>query len=136
MDIKKDNFDFSPRQATIVDLHVGKKLRERRKDKKMSQEKLGELIGISFKQIRKYEHGENRISSSSLFAISKALNVEIESFFIGLDRFPVDDDYAKSDIDAKEIEDLINKYYNMKEPFPRAEFLRLIRAIADSDEDY
>ncbi len=136
MPIKQDDLKFSPRQTTLVDSHVGKRLRKMRKEAQITQEKLGEIIGKSFKQIRKYEHGKNRISSSVLFALSKELNVRIESFFTGLDRPISDKNYVNADITTAEVENLIKSYYSMKAPFPRTEFLTLIRAISDSDEDY
>jgi transcriptional regulator with XRE-family HTH domain len=50
----------------------------------MSQEKLGELLGITFQQVQKYEKGSNRVSASRLHMMSKVLNVPIQFFFEGL----------------------------------------------------
>ena len=64
-----------------VDIHVGHRLRQLRTLRGLSQEKLGEAIGLTFQQIQKYERGSNRIGASRLFDISKVLGVEIAYFF-------------------------------------------------------
>lgn len=73
------------RSATEIDRHVGSRLRVRRLQVKMSQETLGERMGISFQQVQKYEGGSNRISASRLFLIAHALDVLVAYFFEGLD---------------------------------------------------
>ncbi len=67
-----------------VDVHVGKRIRERRLSLGMSQEKLGDYLGLTFQQIQKYEKGTNRISASKLWAVSNLFEVPIEWFFDGL----------------------------------------------------
>ena len=64
-----------------VDTHVGSRVRLRRTMLGMSQEKLGEALGITFQQIQKYEKGSNRIGASRLQRISEVLNVAISFFF-------------------------------------------------------
>jgi len=64
-----------------VDIHVGSRVRLRRMMIGMSQERLGERLGLTFQQVQKYEKGANRIGASRLFAISKILDVPIEFFF-------------------------------------------------------
>ena len=64
-----------------VDIHVGSRVRYRRTIIRMSQEKLGERMGLSFQQIQKYEKGTNRISASGLFQLSKILEVPVGYFF-------------------------------------------------------
>jgi transcriptional regulator with XRE-family HTH domain len=66
-------------------LHIGSKLRERRISLGMSQEKLGTLIGVTFQQVQKYETGKNRISSATLFLVSKILYTPIEYFYAELE---------------------------------------------------
>jgi transcriptional regulator with XRE-family HTH domain len=66
-----------------VDKHVGSRVRMRRMLIGMSQEKLGEALGITFQQIQKYENGVNRIGASRLHLISRALGVPIEFFYEG-----------------------------------------------------
>jgi len=64
-----------------IDQHVGSRVRMRRMMLKMSQEKLGDGLGISFQQVQKYEKGTNRIGASRLQQISEALRVPPEFFF-------------------------------------------------------
>lgn len=66
-----------------IDIHVGGRIRLRRNMLGMSQEKLGEGLGITFQQIQKYEKGTNRVGASRLQAISTILNVPIAFFFEG-----------------------------------------------------
>lgn len=66
-----------------IDRHVGSRVRMQRVLMKMSQEKLGEALGLTFQQIQKYEKGANRIGASRLQQISKTLNVPPSFFFEG-----------------------------------------------------
>ncbi len=68
-----------------VDVHVGTRVREARAARGMSQEKLGNALGISFQQVQKYEKGTNRIGSSRLWAIANALQVPITFFYDGME---------------------------------------------------
>lgn len=67
----------------LIDRHVGSRVRMRRMLLKMSQEKLGEALGLTFQQIQKYEKGLNRIGASRLQLISRTLNVPPSFFFEG-----------------------------------------------------
>ncbi|CZT34002.1 helix-turn-helix domain-containing protein [Rhizobium sp. 9140] len=64
-----------------IDIHVGSRIRLRRTMLGMSQEKLGEALGITFQQIQKYEKGTNRVGASRLQNISAILNVPVSFFF-------------------------------------------------------
>ena len=66
-----------------VDVFVGRRVRERRTIKGMSQEKLGEVVGLSFQQIQKYEKGSNRVSASRLYEFSTIMGVSPSWFFEG-----------------------------------------------------
>ena len=66
-----------------IDIHVGSRVRLRRMMTNMSQEKLGEHLGITFQQIQKYEKGTNRIGASRLQSISSVLQVPVSFFFDG-----------------------------------------------------
>ncbi|GGA13546.1 helix-turn-helix domain-containing protein [Neptunicoccus cionae] len=68
-----------------VDVHVGTKIRLTRASRGISQQKLSEMLGISFQQLQKYERGINRISASRLWEVSQALGVQISYFFDGAD---------------------------------------------------
>ncbi len=84
------------RRPSSVDVHVGGRVRVRRRLINMTQESLADLIEVTFQQVQKYERGSNRISASKLFAIAEALDVPISYFFEGLDEptGPESDDRA------------------------------------------
>lgn len=69
------------RDPNYVDVHVGSRIRMRRQLIGMSQEKLGELLGITFQQVQKYEKGANRISASRLYYTAKILGVPVQFFY-------------------------------------------------------
>ena len=64
-----------------IDVHVGSRIRLRRTLLGMSQEKLGDAIGLTFQQVQKYERGANRVSSSRLFDLTRVLDVPVSYFF-------------------------------------------------------
>lgn len=67
-----------------VDRHVGLRIRMRRKELNISQEKLAEALGLTFQQVQKYERAANRVSASKLFEIARALNASVAYFYEGL----------------------------------------------------
>jgi transcriptional regulator with XRE-family HTH domain len=71
-----------------IDIHVGNRVRMRRKMLGMSQEKLGDALGLTFQQVQKYEKGANRIGASRLQHISSILQVPIPFFFEGAPILP------------------------------------------------
>ena len=71
----------SKKQPNPIDIHVGSRVRLRRMMLSMSQEKLGEHLGIKFQQIQKYEKGTNRIGASRLQHIARVLQVPVSFFF-------------------------------------------------------
>jgi transcriptional regulator with XRE-family HTH domain len=73
----------STKETSPVDRHVGGRVRMRRIMLEMSQEKLGEALGLSFQQLQKYEKGMNRISASRLQHLSQILQVPVPFFFEG-----------------------------------------------------
>src|ERR1044072_3075414 len=73
--------DRGSRRANPVDVHVGSRVRLRRMLLGMSQEKLGEHLGLTFQQIQKYEKGINRIGASRLFDLSQVLGVSVQFFY-------------------------------------------------------
>jgi transcriptional regulator with XRE-family HTH domain len=74
---------FSTKETNLVDKHVGSRVRMRRMMLGMSQEKLGDVLGLSFQQLQKYEKGMNRISASRLQHLSQILQVPVAFFFEG-----------------------------------------------------
>lgn len=75
--------DQNKKKPNPIDIHVGGRIRLRRNMLGMSQEKLGESLGITFQQIQKYEKGTNRVGASRLQAISSILTVPVAFFFEG-----------------------------------------------------
>ncbi|MBX3480125.1 MAG: helix-turn-helix transcriptional regulator [Caulobacter sp.] len=72
-------------EAHPVDIHVGRRIRARRKALGVTQEGLAEALALTFQQIQKYERGANRVSASKLFAIAEALETPVGWFFEGLE---------------------------------------------------
>ena len=72
------------KQANPIDAQVGNRVRLRRMLIGMSQERLGELLGLTFQQVQKYEKGVNRIGAGRLFEVSKILGVPIDYFYEGV----------------------------------------------------
>ena len=70
-----------------IDIHVGARVRMRRTMLGMSQDKLGDSLGLTFQQIQKYEKGVNRIGASRLFEIAKVLEIPIQFLFEDFDSF-------------------------------------------------
>lgn len=68
-----------------VDIHVGKRIKEIRTVRGMTQSNVAEHLGISFQQLQKYETGANRVSASRMFELSKLLNITPAFFFEGLE---------------------------------------------------
>ncbi len=79
--VKRETYGRGTGRPNPVDVHVGARVRLRRTLLGMSQEKLGDAIGLTFQQVQKYERGANRIGSSRLFDLSRVLDVPIEFFF-------------------------------------------------------
>ena len=72
------------KQANPIDIQVGSRVRIRRMLIGMSQERLGDLLGLTFQQVQKYEKGVNRIGAGRLFEVSRILGVPIDFFYEGV----------------------------------------------------
>ncbi len=121
--------------AHIVDVHVGKRIRQRRWLTGMTQQKLAELVGIKFQQIQKYETGANRVSASRLWDIADALDVQVSFFFEGLkeDAQALAEGEAGVPLDLmgdKEAMDLVRSYYAIPEN-QRRRLFELARVLSD-----
>lgn len=132
-----------PRSASPVDLHVGTRIRMRRQLMNMSQEKLGNSLGVTFQQVQKYERGTNRVGASRLWDISRILDVPISFFYEGLDndfeyvqaaegdQMPIVYDFINSS-DGVALARAISK---IKSKAVRRQILELARSLADTDDD-
>ena len=116
------------RRPTGVDKTVGANVKKLRKRCGMTQCRLGEAIGLSFKQIRKYEAGDNRISASVLFGMSVALDVPIEAFYEGIPMV----ECSTLPIASSEARELGALFSNIDKPAERRAFLRLVKEISKS----
>ena len=72
------------RSPNPVDVHVGDRIRRRRRALGISQDRLADQLGLTFQQVQKYERGANRVSASKLYQIARALQASIPYFFEGL----------------------------------------------------
>ncbi len=118
-----------------VDVHVGKRVRHRRWMVGMTQQQLGEIVGIKFQQIQKYETGMNRISASRLWDIANALTVNISFFFEGYEGAVEGDEAKHADprgdlLADKEALELVRSYYNIPET-QRRRLFDLARVLSD-----
>ncbi len=128
--------------TNAIDLHVGKRLRRRRRLLGLTQQQLAESIGIRFQQIQKYECAGNRISASRLYELSTALNVPVNYFFEGLQHasqpsgiptLATDRNVIAADIlNQKETLELVRAYYQLDE-HPRRRLLDLAKALKETD---
>lgn len=115
-----------------IDQHVGKRIRQRRWLKGMSQQDLAVRCNVKFQQVQKYETGANRVSASRLWEIAQALEVEVPYFFEGLEvdaRAETEADISTSPVLAKEAVDLVRTYYGIPEK-SRTQLLSLAKTLA------
>ena len=120
-----------------VDVHVGKRVRHRRWMVGMTQQQLGDIVGIKFQQIQKYETGMNRISASRLWDIAQALDVSISFFFEGFEgeeqaaEAAITPHDIRGDLLAdKEALELVRSYYAIPEA-QRRRLFDLARVLSD-----
>lgn len=131
-----------------VDIHVGSRVRLRRTLLGLSQEKLGEAVGLTFQQIQKYERGANRIGSSRLYALSCILDVPVSFFFedmpaeiSGKGGRPVpgvvsrtQHGFSADPLAKRETLELVRAYYKIKEPTVRKRLFELAKSLANASE--
>ena len=127
--------------ANSIDLHVGRRLRRRRRLMGMTQQQLADSVGIRFQQIQKYECGANRITASRLFELAGALSIAVQYFYDGLTTMTAaneppanDDEIGPEVLRQKETLELIRAYYKLGER-PRRRLLDLAKALQDETTD-
>ena len=121
-----------------IDLHLGKRLRRRRRLLGLTQQQVAEGVGIRFQQIQKYECGANRISAARLWQLAQVLDVPVNYFYDGLTETPMRRERdgmgesrapERGDLLAgKETQDLIRAYQKLGER-PRRRLLDLARSL-------
>jgi transcriptional regulator with XRE-family HTH domain len=136
-----------------IDIHVGHRLRLRRTLLGMSQERLAQLLGLTFQQIQKYERGVNRIGSSRLYELGQILHVPVSFFF---DALPEDDGDRIQEVlapglaeeaipfafdgdrelalDKRETLELVRAYNRIPDPAVRKRLFELAKALANHDD--
>ncbi len=139
----QDKTDSAPHP---VDIHVGKRLRLRRTIQGLSQEVVGNAIGVTFQQIQKYERGANRMGSSRLFEFSKILKVPVSYFFDGFEaQVGEENDYMMAESSSPEFEheqmssretmEMMRAYYKISSPRVRKSVFDLVKNLAEREED-
>ncbi len=116
--------------ASEIDRQVGERIRRRRILLGVTQDELGEALGISYQQIQKYETGANRISAGRLAQIASVLDSQVGWFFGAIER---DDAQAEGDA-ARAAVDLVRQYARIRDERVRAQITSLVRTLADTDE--
>jgi transcriptional regulator with XRE-family HTH domain len=128
------------RAANAVDRKIGQRVRTRRLEIGMSQERLAELLGVTFQQVQKYEKGVNRIAASRLFDISAALDMPVARFFeglAGLGRGGVAErgrEYLDDALATPEGAQLMALFASIKSAKVRRRVVELVRALAEEAE--
>lgn len=133
-----------------IDVHVGARVRLRRTLLGMSQEKLGEALGLTFQQVQKYERGANRVGASRLFDLSRVLDVPVSFFFddmddelkaqspaqiAGLTELEEAPAHFEHDPLAKrETLELVRAYYRIADPQVRRRVYELAKALGDATD--
>jgi transcriptional regulator with XRE-family HTH domain len=107
-----------------IDLHLGRRLRRRRRLVGLTQQQLAQAVGVRFQQIQKYECGANRVSAARLWRIATALEVPVNYFFEGLSDPPIVVPGPTRDESA----DLVRTYHSLGER-PRRRLLDLARTL-------
>ena len=122
---------FKPRSSGKPEIEMGKKIRLRRVEQRLSQSDLGEKLGVSFQQVQKYEKGVNRVGASRLQQIATALDIPVTFFF-------------DSDGKTKEVESLLfldsafslrllRAYSKIKDQAVQCQMVSLMEAIAGDE---
>ena len=125
-----------------IDVHVGGRVRLRRTLLGMSQEKLGEALGLTFQQVQKYERGANRIGASRLFDLARVLDVPVSYFYEDMDedmaassprhmvRATEDPpEFSDNLMVQRETLELVRAYYRIRDPEVRRRVQELAKAL-------
>ncbi len=145
-----EKMDREPR-ASPIDTHVGARIRLRRTMLGMSQERLGEALGLTFQQVQKYERGVNRVGASRLFDLSRVLDVPISFFFDDMSDAGAQaaaplgtalsgrrslgfadqqDGFGDEMLHRRETLELVRAYYRISDPNQRKTVFALIKSMA------
>lgn len=137
--------DDVSRSPNPIDVHVGRRVRQRRKAMGVTQERLADDLGLTFQQVQKYERGANRVSASKLYEIAVALQTSTEYFFEGLadpsslkegggDAEPASEKFVNAFLMSSEGLELAELFSRLKSPRLRKRIVELVRSMVE-DED-
>jgi transcriptional regulator with XRE-family HTH domain len=134
------------RRANLIDTHVGQRLRLRRMLLGMSQEKLGEQLGLTFQQVQKYEKGVSRVGASRLFDLAHVLSVPVQYFYDEIDPSSVDangqargfserpsEPYVVDFHSTRERLELNKAFSRVADPKVRRAIIDLVRSLAEPE---
>jgi len=130
------------KQPSPIDSQVGSRLRLRRMLVGMSQEKLGEMLGLTFQQVQKYEKGVNRIGAGRLFQMAHILGVPIAYFYEGADTLRCEESAEASEtplltefLASGEGLQLCLAFMRVKDAKVRKRVVNLVKSLACEDEE-
>ncbi|OPB31096.1 helix-turn-helix domain-containing protein [Bartonella sp. AR 15-3] len=124
-----------------IDIYVGARIRLRRNILGLTQEKLGEKLGITFQQIQKYEKGTNRVGASRLQAIAEIMDVPVSYFFDkgiaiqSIDGFTESDNNFIDFCSSSEGIQLMRAFTNISDAKVRRKIIDLAKALSEEDHD-
>jgi transcriptional regulator with XRE-family HTH domain len=128
------------KQANPIDIQVGNRVRIRRMLIGMSQERLGDLLGLTFQQVQKYEKGVNRIGAGRLFEMSRILNVPVDFFYEGVNGAAAQPGSAESEgapvmefVSSGEGLQLSLAFMKIKDARVRKRVLDLVKSLAEEE---
>jgi transcriptional regulator with XRE-family HTH domain len=142
----KDTDVTVAKKPNPIDVHVGSRVHLRRMLLSMSQEKLGDQMGLTFQQIQKYEKGTNRIGASRLYHIAQILDVPVQFFFDDAPRpagqsdgadgmsEPKMENFLYEFISTRDGLELIRAFVSIADPKVRKRVVDLVRTLSDEEE--
>jgi transcriptional regulator with XRE-family HTH domain len=130
------------KSTSSIDKEIGSRVRMRRISIGMSQEKLGDMLGLTFQQVQKYEKGTNRISVGRLVDIANILGVDIHFFFNGIKSIKAEAGFAEEGappyvadmMSRPEGLQLVRTFASIKSPKVRKSIVQLVTALASQEE--
>jgi len=134
---RRKGITLPKKKANPVDAHVGYRVRLRRVLIGMSQERLGELLGLTFQQVQKYERGINRIGAGRLYEVAEILDVPISFFYEGVNGVErsgegggLESSAVMDFLSSNEGIQLSTAFIGIKDAKVRRRLLDLVRSIA------
>jgi transcriptional regulator with XRE-family HTH domain len=128
--IRKKTTKPEPRSPISADIEMGKRIRDRRNEMKMSQNELAAILGVSFQQVQKYEKGTNRVTAHRLALIASTFKVRPDELYQTQDVLP--DVSSLIDITDKTTLRMLKAYGGIKDQATRRQMVELIETIADA----